>query len=152
MAAARLWGGFDVVHAHTTYPNGYAAARTRRFSAAPLIITPHGEDINVIPELGFGARLDPQKNRKIEFALRHARTVTAISETIVASLQDAGVPPGRIVRIPNGVDLERFRSKPALRCDSLSGFSGGQLPHRLHRQPSSQKGSRGAGGKRSNCE
>ncbi len=122
MVAARLWGGFDVVHAHTTYPNGYAAARTRRFSAAPLIVTPHGEDINVIPELGFGARMDPQKNSKIEFALGHAARATAISETIAASLGDAGVAASRIVRIPNGVDLERFRSKPAFDVTGYLGF------------------------------
>ena len=51
--------GCDVVHAHNTYPTGYAAARLKKLLRLPLVITPHGEDIHVVPEIGFGQRLDP---------------------------------------------------------------------------------------------
>ncbi|MEX2446317.1 MAG: glycosyltransferase family 4 protein [Dehalococcoidia bacterium] len=37
------------------------------------------------------------------YGLRHAARVQALSDEIAAELRDAGVPPGRIVRIPNGV-------------------------------------------------
>ena len=54
---------FDVVHAHTTYPNGHCAARA--LPEVPLVITPHGADIHKVPEIGFGRRLDPEIDRKI---------------------------------------------------------------------------------------
>jgi len=104
----RLWG-CDILHAHNTYPSGEIAARLKRKLGIPLVITPHGVDIHVIPEIGFGQRLDPVRSRKIAHALQGADVCTAISQSIERSLMDAGAPLERIRRIPNGVDFERFQ-------------------------------------------
>lgn len=107
-------GGADVIHAHTTYPSGYLAALARAAipSAPPLIITPHGADINVIPSIGHGLRMDPQIREKIDHALTDCDRVTAISlgmeKTLVGALHEAGVCREKIVRVPNGVDVSRF--------------------------------------------
>lgn len=103
-----LFQGCDVIHAHTTYPTGYLAARLKRFKKIPLVITPHGADIHVIPELNHGLRLNPVFKSKIEYALKKADALTAISDSIAASLREAGAPEEKIVKIPNGVDVERF--------------------------------------------
>ena len=58
---------WDVVHAHTTYPNGFTAAQLKEKSNFPLIITPHGADIHKVPEINFGHRLDPEKEQKISY-------------------------------------------------------------------------------------
>lgn len=102
-----MWGA-DIVHAHNTSPCGYAAAKLKSIRNLPLVITPHGEDIHTIPEIGYGQRLDPQKRQRINFALRRAELVTAISESIESSLLDAGTPSLKIRKIPNGIDIERF--------------------------------------------
>jgi teichuronic acid biosynthesis glycosyltransferase TuaC len=102
-----IWG-CDVIHAHTTYPNGYIASLLKQKRRLPLVITPHGRDIHVIPELGFGHRLDPVKNQKIKYALKNADIVTAISDSVESSLLDAGCDISKICRIPNGIDIERF--------------------------------------------
>jgi glycosyltransferase involved in cell wall biosynthesis len=104
-----IWGA-DVIHAHNTYPGAYAAARVKSLLGIPLVITPHGDDIHMVPELGFGQRLDPLQKRKIAFCLDSADRVTAISAGVEASILDAGVDPGKVRRISNGVDLERFRN------------------------------------------
>ena len=98
----------DIVHAHSTYPNGYIAARLKQFLKFPLIITPHGEDINVIPEIEFGARLDPIIDNKIRKAIQASDYITAISNTVDKSILDAGGSSEKIVHIPNGVELKRF--------------------------------------------
>ncbi|WP_045223524.1 glycosyltransferase family 4 protein [Methyloterricola oryzae] len=103
-----LLNGCDLIHAHVTYPCGYLAARFKRFSRVPLVITPHGVDIHVIPELGHGLRLDPVIAEKITYALESADALTAISASIENSLRDAGAPADKIVSISNGVDLDRF--------------------------------------------
>jgi glycosyltransferase involved in cell wall biosynthesis len=105
-----LWG-CDVVHAHTTYPNGYIASLLKKKCNLPLVITPHGHDIHVIPELGFGHRLDPVKCKKIEYAIQSAEVVTAISDSVESSLIDAGCDKNKIRKIPNGIDIERFQLK-----------------------------------------
>jgi len=107
-----LWGA-DVIHAHNTWPTGYHALRLRRFRRYPLVVTPHGQDIQSIPEIGHGLRLDPALNEKIVFAVQNADLVTAISKNIENALLDAGAAPGRVRLIPNGVDLARYRRPPS---------------------------------------
>lgn len=101
----------DVIHSHSTYPCGFVAERLRWLCPVPHVVTPHGEDINVVPEIGFGQRLDPKQCWKIEMAVRNADATTAISKTIATSLIDAGAVPERLVRIPNGVDIGRFSGR-----------------------------------------
>lgn len=107
-----LWGA-DVIHAHNTWPTGYHTVRLRGRRRYPLVITPHGADIQSIPEIGHGLRLDPEMNEKIMYAVKNADVVTAISENIRAALLDAGAAPDRVRMIPNGVDLARYRRPPA---------------------------------------
>lgn len=111
-ADATLWG-CDVIHAHITYPNGYIATRLRRPRRYPVVITPHGADIQTIPELGYGLRLDPETDRKILAAVRGADRVTAISNQIESVILEAGAPRERVVPIPNGVDVARFDCPPS---------------------------------------
>jgi glycosyltransferase involved in cell wall biosynthesis len=101
--------GCDIVHAHTTYPNAFIAAKARGRHDYPIIVTPHGADIHKVPEINFGHRLDPVMDRKIRWALQQTDYATAISKSVVDSLRDAGLPPAKIVEIPNGVDVARFR-------------------------------------------
>ncbi len=102
-----IWG-CDIIHAHNTYPTGYHAVRTKRMKDIPLVITPHGEDIQTIPEIGYGLMLDPVLNRKIKHALDKAELVTAISNKIKHVLTEAGAAENKIRLIPNGVDIARF--------------------------------------------
>ncbi len=106
------WRGCDVIHAHITYPSGYIAGLLKRVRDIPLILTPHGVDIHTIPELGHGLRLNPHLRKKIDYAVRQADAVTAISNSVECALLAAGAEPSKLHRIANGVDLERFR-KPA---------------------------------------
>ncbi len=102
-----IWG-CDVVHAHDTYLTGYAAARLKRYRKIPVVVTPHGEDIHVIPEIGFGVRLNPRLAPKVSRTLEEADLLTAISAGVERSLLDAGARREKIRRIPNGVDNKRF--------------------------------------------
>lgn len=118
-ALAHLWFdatiyGCDIIHAHSTYPSGYIAARFKTFRDVPLVITPHGEDIHVVPEIGFGQRLDPVQRPKIDYALQKAALVTAISKGVEQSLLNANVDPAKIRQVPNGVDVERFETPQSL--------------------------------------
>ncbi len=108
LAEATLWPT-DIIHAHSTYPCGYAAARLKKIKDIPLVITPHGVDIHVIPKLNFGLRLDPVKNRKIRYAIEKAEALTAISKSVADSIADAGGRREKIHMIPNGIDIERFQ-------------------------------------------
>ncbi len=128
--AIRLWAlsinikkfGCDIIHAHNTYPNGYVAACLYEKTNIPLIITPHGEDIQIIPELEFGLRLNPKLNTRINHSLTNAYALTAISENVYKALLDANAEKEKINMIPNGVDLERFSKHNELDVRQCLGF------------------------------
>jgi len=105
----------DVVHAHTTYPTGYLTSCAKRIGKrCPLIITPHGDDIHTIPEIGRGMRLNPKLRPKIDLALQNADAITVISDGIEASVLKTGAHEEKIHKIPNGVDLARFQHPSTL--------------------------------------
>jgi glycosyltransferase involved in cell wall biosynthesis len=103
--------GGDIIHAHLTYPNGYLAVRLSHITNIPVVITPHGEDIRAIPELGYGFLLNPELKKRIEHSLKGASALTAISKSIMIDLLKANANKDKIRMIPNGVDIERFSAK-----------------------------------------
>lgn len=114
--------GADVIHAHTTYPAGYLGVLARKdLKTRPaFVITPHGADINVIPSIGHGLRMDGEIRDKIGYALAECDVVTAISggiaDVIEHALDEARVARSKIVGVPNGVDVSRFdRDREAAR-------------------------------------
>lgn len=95
---------FDVINAHSAYlPASYALSLSERFGI-PVVVTGHGQDIQSVPELGYGFRLDPARDQVIRHNLRQADRVVAISESIFTELAEV-VSESKIERIPNGVDL-----------------------------------------------
>ena len=113
--------GADLVHAHTTYPDGFTANLVLRHKI-PLVITPHGIDIHEIPEIGHGLALIPGVREKITEALNAADAVTAISESIAEAVRRRGVSDERIIRIDNGVDLHRFDRRDTRRVRERYGI------------------------------
>ncbi len=104
-----IWGG-DIIHAHATYPCGYVATRLMSvFKSTAVVITPHGRDIHLIPELGHGLALDPIIARSIKSALFGCTSITCISEGIRESVLSFGTDQKKVIKIPNGVDTQRFR-------------------------------------------
>ena len=110
----KLLNRFDIIHAHTSYPTGYMAVTMKNFLKVPIVITPHGHDINLAPEIGLGMRLDPVINEKIRTALLGADAVTAISDQVAQSITDVGLPSEKITPISNGVDIDRFSATTEL--------------------------------------
>jgi glycosyltransferase involved in cell wall biosynthesis len=102
-AAARRFRP-DVLYAHFLFPTGLAASLA---SDAPLVVTAHGQDVrNVGAVPGVGAA-----TRRV---VRHAKEVVAVSDFLRRELETK-VPEarGKTEVIDCGVDLERFRPRPA---------------------------------------
>jgi glycosyltransferase involved in cell wall biosynthesis len=98
---------FDLLNCHGV---SYAASRAvfaNKFINLPLVMTPHGEDIQRVPEIGYGLRLQKKWDRIIQSNLSKADVVTAISDSIKNELRF--LPGEKIEVIPNGIDLRGFR-------------------------------------------
>jgi glycosyltransferase involved in cell wall biosynthesis len=93
---------FDIVHCHSTYPQGYVAAACRATADVPLVITSHGSDLDPVSLL----HRKPQLRKRYVAALRRADAVVAVSSAVEVNFR-ALWPAVRVVRIPNGVEVSR---------------------------------------------
>ncbi len=100
---------FDLIHIHKA-EMGYYVTKLKKLLKIPIIVTSHGRDIQSYPEINYGDRLDPVLNRRIEYTIKKADLLTAISSSTRKHYLDIGVERDKIVDIPNGVDLHRFNS------------------------------------------
>lgn len=99
----------DIVHAHGTYPPGYAVAAYARPAKRPWVVRPIGFDI--LPDEPL--RKDPVLEARIARTLRAATRVVAQSVELGELVRELGVPAERIVRIPNAVDAFSAPREPA---------------------------------------
>jgi glycosyltransferase involved in cell wall biosynthesis len=124
---------FDVLHCHSVYPTGYIAARCAATAGLPTVITSHCGDVCPTSRL-FGK---PNVPRRYVTALQSADALIAISEFVANRFEELCPHSDHIVRIPNGVDLERFSKPlqrpadidPNIRCGEYFLFLG-RLAHR----------------------
>lgn len=92
---------YDVIHAHWLYPDGVAAVLLGRWLKLPVVLTALGSDVNMYG----GYRL---RRPQLRWAIRRARSVTAVSKALVQRLAELGGDPTRLCYIPNGIDSQRF--------------------------------------------
>ena len=104
----------DIIHAHCAYPDGLAAVSYGRAIGRPVVITVHGYDVD---QLLHGKAV---WREGVCRALRQADAVVCVSERLRREVVAVGIPPERVVVIPNGVDGELFRH----RGDRVAGEGG----------------------------
>jgi glycosyltransferase involved in cell wall biosynthesis len=96
----------DLVHAHQLLSPSSAALLLKALAGTPVLLNPHAcgaiGDVGVLSSTVLG-RL------RLRATVARADAFVAISGPIHAELREAGVPEERILTIPNGVDLDRFR-------------------------------------------
>jgi teichuronic acid biosynthesis glycosyltransferase TuaC len=93
---------FDLIHAHTAYPDGFGAVMLGRALHKPTVITVHGGDVTIHLRHPLVGRLG-------RWALSHADRVIAVSSSLQRALVEGyGIEEEKLTVIPNGVDVSRF--------------------------------------------
>lgn len=101
----------DVINVHNvSKPGSWAYYFRRLFKKTPVIGTPHGDDIQITPEIQDGIRLDPKWDRIVRRNLEAFTCVTSISSSIQKDLNEIVDNPGKIIYIPNGVWIKNFQT------------------------------------------
>lgn len=99
---------FDIINCHGVSYAGSRIVFANRYLKRPLVMTPHGEDIQKVPEIGYGFRLRKNGDRIVKRNLFHADAVTAISDAVKNELRF--LPEEKIFTIPNGIDTRLYQS------------------------------------------
>src|SRR4029079_8294197 len=98
--------GSGVVHAHTVYPDGAAAALLAKKLAWPLVITEHSSFVEKIVAT-------PGLRERSAAAVEAAARVFAVSEMLAAELRSAFPDlAARFGVLPNSVPVDLFRAPP----------------------------------------
>lgn len=96
----REWG-CDVIDAHFGYPDGCAGVLLARWLGVRSAITLRGHEARRM-QGGVG-------RRQMAAALRAADRVFTVSDSLRRVALAAGIAPGHVEVVPNGVDTDRFR-------------------------------------------
>ena len=97
---------FDLIHAHTAYPDGFAAGLLARTLKRPAVVTLHGSDVNVNFKRYLWRRLGL-------WALSNADQVIAVGHALRRTVvEEYGADGDKVKVIPNGVDVGRFAPIP----------------------------------------
>lgn len=108
-SAERHDAPFDVYLGHHAFPPGYACVRYARKVDRPSIVYPRGGDIYEVSRF----RRKPHAWKKLSWALANASAVVCASramEDLVRQIIGLSAAEGRIVRIPNGVNIAELRA------------------------------------------
>jgi len=79
----------------------------------PHLVRCTGDDIQINREIGYGMRRDNRIDTLIRKWFPMADNLIAITESVVFEYQKLGIEEAKIKLIPNGVDLERFKTVQA---------------------------------------
>jgi glycosyltransferase involved in cell wall biosynthesis len=100
----------DVINAHNVFSAGTWAYRFQKYNKNVAIIgTPHGDDIQITPEINDGRRLNPMFDQLIRRNLAAFDIITSISPSIRDDLDDLVEDKSKIVDIPNGIWMDQFK-------------------------------------------
>lgn len=106
----------DVIHAHWSYPDGFAATALRARFGCPLIVHARGTLERVV------ARQSRRMRELIATPLMAAEAVIANSDALRDDCLALGVAAERIHVVPNGVDLTLFQPRDKASAKSALGF------------------------------
>jgi N-acetyl-alpha-D-glucosaminyl L-malate synthase BshA len=98
----------DIIHAHWAVPMGFVAGLVKAATSVPLVITMHGRDIRVNPEIGSNVPALWYIKPFLRFAFRQADRLITVSHSYRDYAQNAGAPSEKIEIVYNGTDTSRF--------------------------------------------
>ena len=106
---------YDLVHAHTAFLDGRAAAGAARLRNVPLALTEHTGPFSLVTD-------DRRMRRHTVFAMNAADQIIAVSNALRDEIEGRlpEVDPRKIMVLPNGVDCEFF--DPCI-CPNQAGLA-----------------------------
>lgn len=89
--------------------HAYGACRLARIFGRSSLVVVGGIDVARVPEIGYGAHLDPTMSRRSRYALAHSDRVLLVDESLRAEItRNTGIERPEIVAVPLGFDTEYY--------------------------------------------
>jgi len=108
MLIEQIRNRFDVIHAHSTYPTGFAAVILQKLFGVPAVVSLDGAEASVLPEIKFGDLVCKLRRRTNRWVINNARSVTALTEFQRKEVQGNLDVKRAVTVVPRGIDLNLF--------------------------------------------
>lgn len=105
----------DVIDGHFVFPDGYAAMRLGQALGVPVVVTCHGSDLRLYPDIPIAGTM----TRK---TLRQANRIVSVSSDLKRRSIELGCPSERAVFLTNGVDPAKFLVRSQAVCRTQLGL------------------------------
>lgn len=105
----------DIIHVHSTVPDGFYVILTKPLHGSPVIITSHGIDIVRFREIDYGYRLNPLIATATKYVLKFCDRHVVLSDPMISFALEAGSSKEKIVKIPNAAPPKREVSEEVLK-------------------------------------
>jgi teichuronic acid biosynthesis glycosyltransferase TuaC len=92
---------FDLIHAHTTVPDGIVATWLGSIFGVPTVITSHQGDVELVPANRWN-------RATLRYTLSRADHVVAVSAKLKEAILALGIEDRKVTVIPNGFDPAKF--------------------------------------------
>ena len=100
---------FDVWHVTIGYPLGAASVDFFKRNNIPCVLRCAGEDLQRLPEFGYGYRLNKKVDRIVRENYRKFTAIISPGDGIKEDYVSLGVEESKIFAIPNGISCARFK-------------------------------------------
>jgi len=102
----------NILHGPMLHGGGYHALVLGRKFRLPVVVQSHGSDVQVVNEIGYGARLYPDMQKKILKVIKEADCIIAVSSINKQNIIDLGARPDKVTVIHNGIQYAKIQEIP----------------------------------------
>ncbi|MGB9927169.1 MAG: glycosyltransferase [Methanosarcina sp.] len=93
----------DLIHAHFSYPDGYGMMKLSKKWKIPLVISALGTIERKVAYEGS------YTSKQIIQTMNFADRILSVSEDLKLHIINLGIKPEKVIVVPNGVDIEKFK-------------------------------------------
>ncbi len=102
----------NILHGLMFHGGGATAIEIGKKFNLPVIVQSHGSDVQIVPEINYGASLNPKIASKINNVIQHADKIIAISNINKQMILARGGTEEKISVIPNGIQHQEIGAIP----------------------------------------
>jgi glycosyltransferase involved in cell wall biosynthesis len=102
----------NILHGLMFHGGGDTAIEIGKKFNLPVIVQSHGSDVQVVPEINYGASLNPKNTNKINNVIKHADKIIAISEINKQMILELGAKEEKISIVFNGIQHQEIGAIP----------------------------------------
>ena len=100
----------DILHGPMLHGGGHIALKLGQSKNLPVIAHSRGADVQLVPDINYGAQLYPKLNKKLIETIKYSDKLIAVSQINKENMLELGAKPENIEIIHNGILINKINA------------------------------------------